>query len=77
MDHIAGMEVLCGTEQLVQNVLLVHFLEDVALFDDVVKVRICDQDQDPIAKSSNLIVSIAYCMKHNDACADAPTKSLY
>ena len=40
MNHVARMQVLGRPEELIQNVLFVHFLEDVAAFDDVVKIRI-------------------------------------
>lgn len=53
MNHVARMQVLGGPKQLIQNVLLVHFLEDVTTFDDVVQVRVyqngkfrLDQKQD-------------------------------
>ena len=41
MDHVAWMQVLGGTKQLVEDVLLVNFLQDVAPFDDIVQIRVC------------------------------------
>ena len=40
MNHVAGMQVLCRPEQLVEDVLLVNFFEDVASFDDIVQVSV-------------------------------------
>lgn len=40
VNHVAGMQVLCCPEQLVEDVLLVNFFEDIAAFDNIVKVRV-------------------------------------
>ena len=40
MDHVARMQVLCGSKQLVEDVLLVHLLQDVAPLDDIMQIRV-------------------------------------
>lgn len=40
MDHVPGMEILGGSQELVDYVLLVHLFEDVAPLDHVVQVRV-------------------------------------
>lgn len=41
MNHVARMQVLGGSEQLIHDILFVHFLEDIAPFDDIVEVSVC------------------------------------
>ena len=57
MNHVAGMQVLCRPEQLVEDVLLVNFFEDVASFDDIVQVRVWWIENIGLATTSKLKVN--------------------
>ncbi len=40
MDYVARMQVLGCSKELVQDVLLMHLLQDVAPLDDIVQIRV-------------------------------------